>query len=387
MPRAVWLTNIPSPYANHRYRLLAEHLAAEGVDFEVLFCAWSESDRHWRWDPATLGFPHRRLWGVQPRIRTRMHTNPGVVPALRRPAPDLLVVAGWSAPTLLAAPYVVPRRTVRLLWSETQSQSEESRHPSVRRAKRAIFERFDGFVVPGDTQACYFVEVAPRTASRPVIRLPHIVEEGTYHDRVRELRADTAAETATRAELGVGEGEQLWVSAARLEARKGLHTLLPLLEDVAGVHLAVAGTGSQTDELRELIRRHHLPVTLLGHRQLDDMLALYAAADLFTLPSLRDPSPVSAVEAAAAGLPVLLSDRAGNFTDVVVEGVSGWGFAPDRPDAMRALVREIAGRSRGELAAMGEASTARYREVFDSERCITSATEALLDLIRHPPRH
>lgn len=386
MPRAVWLTNIPSPYANHRYRLLAEHLGTVGVDFEVLFCAWSESDRHWRWDPAALGFPHRRLWGVQPRIRTRMHTNPGVVTALRRPAPDLLVVAGWSAPTLLIAPYVVPRRTVRLLWSETQAQSEETHHPAVRRAKRTIFERFDGFVVPGDTQARYFADVAPRTANRPVIRLPHIVEETTYHDRVRALRSDAASVAATRAELGVGDDDQLWVSAARLEARKGLHTLLPVLEGVSGVRLAIAGTGSQTEELAELIRRHDLPVTLLGHRQLDDMLRLYAAADLFTLPSLRDPSPVSAVEAAAAGLPLLLSDRAGNFTDVVVEGTSGWGFAPDRPDAMRALVREIAGLSRSELAAMGEASTARYREVFDSERCITSATDALLELIRHPPR-
>ena len=45
---------------------------------------------------------------------------------------------------------------------------------------------------------------------------------------------------------------------------------------------------------------------------------------MFVLPSLSDPSPLSAVEAAAAQLPLLLSTRAGNCDDLVVDGRNGY---------------------------------------------------------------
>lgn len=379
MPRALWLTNIPSPYANHRYGLLAEHLGALGIDFDVIFLAWSESDRHWRFAPDDLPFPHRRVPGIQPAIGTRrMHVNPGVVAALRHPHPALAVVAGYSAPSLAVAPFVLPRSTVRLLWSETQAASEESPNATVRAVKRRLHERYDGFVVPGDTQRDYIHALAPATVGRPVIRLPHIVDESRYHDRVRELRGDA---DSVRARFGVGADEQLWVTAARLEPRKGVDALLPLLQGVDGVRLVVAGTGSQLPLLEELTTTRRLPVTFAGHVDLDTMLGLYAAADLFALPSRRDPSPVSAVEAAAAGLPLLLSGLAGNVDDLVEDGVTGWRFAPDDPEAMADLVRAIAARSRAELATMGEAATARYRERFDSVRRAREAAEAMADLV------
>lgn len=379
MPRALWLTNIPAPYTNHRYGLLHRHLAERGVDFEVVFLAWSESDRHWHFDPPDLPYPHRRLPGVQPEIANRrLHLNRGLATALRHPAPALAVVSGYSAPSLLAAPFLLPPETVRLLWSETQAASERSTHPVLREVKRRLHERYDGFVVPGDTQRQYIHGLAPSTAGRPVIPLPHIVDAARYHDRVRELRLGSGP---LREALGVTADQQLWVCAARLERRKGLHTLLPLLQGVPGVHLVVAGTGSQGDALRSLAATRDLPVTFVGHADLERMLELYAAADLFVLPSLRDPSPVSAVEAAAAGLPLLLTSQAGNVVDLVVEGTTGWQFSPHGTAAMADLVDGIARLDRDTLRGMGEAATARYRERFDSEACSRRAAEAFATLI------
>jgi glycosyltransferase involved in cell wall biosynthesis len=130
-----------------------------------------------------------------------------------------------------------------------------------------------------------------------------------------------------------------------------------------------------------MTKASELPVSLIGHRGLDDMLELYAAADLFALPSRRDPSPLSAIEAAAAGLPLLLSDRAGNHADLVVEGTTGWTFVPDQPHRMRDLVRSIASRPRAELEEVGRAATTRYREHFDSERCSRDAAIAMASLL------
>ncbi len=345
----------------------------------MLFLAWSESDRHWRFAPTDLPFAHRRLPGIQPAIGTRrMHLNPSVITALRTPTPDVVVVAGYSAPSLALAPLVLPGSTVRLLWSETQAASQQSALRPVRSVKRWIHERYDGFVVPGDTQRRYIHDLAPATRDRPVLVLPHIVDATRYHDDVRGRRS---RREELRAGLGIKPETQLWVSAARLEPRKGLHTLLPLLQGVNDVHLVVAGDGSQRRALDELVTTRGLPVTLIGHVTGDEMLDLYAAADLFALPSWRDPSPVSAVEAAAAGLPLLLSTLAGNVDDLVTEGTTGWHFDPADPDAMAERVRSIARLDVAELATMGEAATRRYRERFDSETCARRSAEALVTLI------
>ena len=110
------------------------------------------------------------------------------------------------------------------------------------------------------------------------------------------------------------------------------------------------------------------------------MVRLYAAADLFVLPSLRDPSPLSAVEACAAGLPLLASKRIGNFDDVVGEDENGWGYDPEDPEAYRDLVRRVAAMDRAELRRRGRLSRERHRERFDTRTCITRVGEFLLEV-------
>ena len=160
---------------------------------------------------------------------------------------------------------------------------------------------------------------------------------------------------ALRRELGLAPGLQLWICPARLETFKGLHTFLPLLRGVTGASCGWRGRGACVPPLQEAIDRDRLPVRLIGQKGEEEMVRLYAAADLFVLPSLSDPSPLSAVEACAARLPLLASVRIGNFPDVLEEGVNGWAYDPETPERYRGLVQEIAGRTPAELQAMGEA--------------------------------
>lgn len=111
------------------------------------------------------------------------------------------------------------------------------------------------------------------------------------------------------------------------------------------------------------------------------MVTLYAAADLFVLPSLRDPSPLSAVEALAAGLPLLLSDKAGNVDEVLTPG-NGWRFSPERPIEMRSLLKSILRLTRSELAAMGEVSRSKYVDEFDSDAWVHCLGDALSAMVK-----
>ena len=79
-------------------------------------------------------------------------------------------------------------------------------------------------------------------------------------------------------------------------------------------------------------------VRFLGMR--DDVDRLYAAMDIFVLPSHREGFPRSAMEAAATGLPVVATDIRG-CRQVVADGVTGLLVPVEDPEALRAAITAI----------------------------------------------
>jgi UDP-glucose:(heptosyl)LPS alpha-1,3-glucosyltransferase len=80
------------------------------------------------------------------------------------------------------------------------------------------------------------------------------------------------------------------------------------------------------------------------------------AADVFVLPSRYEAFPLVVYEAAAAGLPLLVTPVNG-VADLVEDGVDGWVLALDADDIARAL-RTCTAR-RHELPEMGARAAAR----------------------------
>lgn len=83
---------------------------------------------------------------------------------------------------------------------------------------------------------------------------------------------------------------------------------LPLLADWARrfadrLHVVLAGPDTSPPPFRSLANVH-----ALGRISYDDLPALYAAADFFALPSAHEGCSYAAIEAAACGVPSLLSD-------------------------------------------------------------------------------
>ena len=92
----------------------------------------------------------------------------------------------------------------------------------------------------------------------------------------------------------------------------------------------------------------------------NDLPDMLAAMDLFVLPSWREGVPRSAIEAAAMGLPLVLTDIRG-CREIVRDGQEGLLVPPRDPgrlaEAIGALVREPEERAR-----MGKAAHARARD-------------------------
>ncbi len=129
--------------------------------------------------------------------------------------------------------------------------------------------------------------------------------------------------------------------------------------------LVVAGGGDpdKPDALGAgvLERARGLGVRFLGQR--DDVDALYAAMDLFVLPSHREGYPRAAMEAAAMGLPIVATDVRG-CREVVDAGVNGLLVEARNPLALAGALRQLVDDP-ALRRAMGRASRTRALDHFD----------------------
>jgi glycosyltransferase involved in cell wall biosynthesis len=148
--------------------------------------------------------------------------------------------------------------------------------------------------------------------------------------------------------------------------RKGLDTLVEALERPGlEVELDVV-TGDEVEERPGV--RVHRGVEARSERLRD----LYAAADVFVLPTRADAVPWSVLEAMAAGLPVVAS-RVGAIDELI--GDAGETVAPGDPDAIAAAIAPLADPERRQR--LGARARERVRELYDSARQVPRLLEAL----------
>ncbi len=191
------------------------------------------------------------------------------------------------------------------------------------------------------------------------------------------------AEPRYRAELGLGPDHVVVTFAGRVTGDKGIRELTEAWARLApsrpAAHLVVAGRvdGPDPEGPALLAALESLPRThLLGHD--DDLDRLWADTDVGVLPSYREGLPLVVIEAAAAGVPTVVTDCTGG-REVVEDGVTGV-VVPRRDVA--ALERAL-GRfadDAGLRTRMGTAARQRALGGYDRPRLWT----ALDELLRSP---
>jgi colanic acid/amylovoran biosynthesis glycosyltransferase len=155
----------------------------------------------------------------------------------------------------------------------------------------------------------------------------------------------------------------------RLVADKGqgvlLDALAALRREGIDVRVTFAGDGPERAALQHRAGRLGVAgaVTFEGPVSQDRLRRLYAAADVFCLPSFAEGVPVVLMEAMAAGLPVV-STRVMGIPELVEDGVSGELVPPGRPDSLAAAIRKLTAEPE-RRAALGRAARARVVAQYD----------------------
>jgi len=183
-----------------------------------------------------------------------------------------------------------------------------------------------------------------------------------------DTRRFTAADgSEVRLHLGVGPGTLLVGTVARLSPEKGLADLLEGLARVKAqgmeMPLLVVGDGPERQRLEQMAKDLALDgcVRFLGAR--GDLPALYAALDIFVLPSREEGSPNSVLEAMAAGKAIVAS-CVGGVPEVIDHETTGLLVPPASPDALAAALARLANDS-GLRSRIGLAARRVAAERFD----------------------
>jgi len=192
---------------------------------------------------------------------------------------------------------------------------------------------------------------------------------------------------ALRAKLGIAPGELVVGMVGRLVAEKGYRELFEALEalrsELPGIRALVIGDADpdKPDALtsEEIRRATEAGTIFLGWRE--DVRDLLALMDVFTLPSWREGLPRSAVEAAAMGRPLVLTDIRG-CREVVDHMDQGLLVPPRDPVALASALRRMLtdAQLRGRT---GERARSRALESFD-EREVARKVVAVYDRLTGP---
>jgi glycosyltransferase involved in cell wall biosynthesis len=197
-------------------------------------------------------------------------------------------------------------------------------------------------------------------------------------DRVRVVRygidverwgADEAARRAARAGLAVAPDDVVIGVASRMVAHKGHDVLLNAFaracRQAPHLRLVVAGDGALRPQLEARARPLGDTVRFVGHLDPGRIEPFMHACDVLSFPSLAtfgEGFGLAALEASAAGRPVLASDVA-SLPEIVVDGETGvlvpGGDVTALAAALVALAEDPDSRTR-----MGEAGRARARDEF-----------------------
>jgi glycosyltransferase involved in cell wall biosynthesis len=388
-PRLLAISTHPVQYAAPQFRALD---ADGGVDLTVAFLSMhglaNEVDPEFgvpvRWDVSLLdSYKWVSLKNFSPSASVTGFfglVNPGIWGLIRSGEFDLTICYGYRSVSFWIAAAACRLSGVALVWSADAT----STRPRVGGGWKALLKRIiipriykaaDGVLAPSN-RAVGFVKSLGVPRSR-VFLVPYVVDNDYF-----AARAAVVDRSAVRTELGIAENAFAALFVGKLVPWKRPWDLLRAAAAAPGVHCLIVGEGPERDRLEKLAIDLGLNdrVTFLGFQNQSELPALYASADILVLPSEYEAFGLVVNEAFACGLPAAVSTACGCVGDLVVEGATGYTFAPGDVQALATVLESIA-CDRDRLQLLREGARARI-QTWGTEAWVDSMVDAMAVLTR-----
>jgi glycosyltransferase involved in cell wall biosynthesis len=302
---------------------------------------------HWDTD-LVGGYRHEVLPSVGPN-----HRVTGWLPwsrlgrALSGRRFDAVWLHGYVHPTMLRALALARHRGLPVL---VRGESQAGDHPGLvpRGIRKGLLPPLlrapRAFLAIGARNRRYYL--AHGADPDRIFPMPYAVDNAHFRqaaDRATNTRDDL------RAELDLPADRPVIVMASKLLPHKGPVDLLDAYTRLSpdgrrepDALLVFVGDGPLRPGLEAAVRsRRWRSVRFAGFRNQSELPRFYDLADVFVLPSHREPWGLVVNEAMNAGRPVVVSDVAGCVDDLVIDGDTGYRFPAGDVPALTARIRAL----------------------------------------------
>ena len=230
---------------------------------------------------------------------------------------------------------------------------------------RMALKRFHGLAAVSDSVAQRLLDSG--IAAKKIRTIANGIDVGTF-ERARPLPVFDF------------DGNKVVGMVARLDLQKGFEYLLRAARELCGafpeLKIVIVGEGPDRQAIEGMIQRFGLQSSVILAGQHSDMPGIYAALDVFVLPSLNEGLPMTILEAMAASKSVIAT-RVGAIPTVIKDGETGLLVDPCNVTGLRdALARLLtdsdlcrrigsAGHDWVSRNYTSQAMALKYRQMYD----------------------
>ena len=333
MKRLAIVTTHPIQYNAPLFKLLTER---RKIEIKV-FYTWSQTALGKKFDP---GFGKNIEWdiplleGYEYSFVENIATHPGSHhykginnPTLTKEiqvwGANAIMVYGWNFKSHLGAIRFFSKKIPVFFRGDSILMNEQN---SVKRLMRRIFLRIiysyiDIAFYVGSANKAYFKAMG--LDEKQLVFVPHAVDNNRFAPKERYVKNAAILKT----ELGVGANSLLFLYAGKLDANKNVAVLINafIALNTNKHFLLIVGNGEEEAELKKSSQGHS-NIKFLDFQNQLQMPILYAAADVFILPSKTETWGLAINEAMIAGKAIIASSTCGAALDLVKLNKNGFVF-------------------------------------------------------------
>lgn len=243
----------------------------------------------------------------------------------------------------------------------------------------ALYATCDRLLAIGSANAAFYRAMG--VPDHKLFLVPYTVDNQRF---MKAAEFTPVQKMEARQQYGIRIGVPAILYAAKFSRRKRPFDLLYAAqrlkrESCFDFTLVMAGSGELEGELRTFCVENHIDnVVFPGFINQSSLPSLYAASDVFVLPSESEPWGLAVNEAMCAGLPIVAAKEIGCVPDLVEHGANGYTPAAGDVDGLVSALRILLG-DEGARRRMGQASLIRISR-WSYRECLEGICAALASL-------
>ncbi len=268
-----------------------------------------------------------------------------------------LVHAHWVLPAGLYGAFLaaVRRKPFIITSHGAFTNTFEQRHPLIRRLVRGVLSKADKIIAVGHVQQEKIEEILNIPAGSVACINMGVLIPDTIPNQQQARR-----------QLQISEDKRIVLFIGNLLKRKGPDLLIDAiaeLRETADLQVFIGGQGPESRSLIKKIRELNLAETIemIGSVQPEDVLTWMAAADICVVPSRTEPFGLVAIEALAAGTPVIAAE-VGGLIESIRPGYNGLLFPVNDAKSLATSLKSLITDSlmRQQMAAVAKDSIKQH---------------------------